>query len=395
VLKRLFGKGHSGDRLAAEGGNDYERSRDPFDVIKKLKKAIALGLDAYPLDRAQTFLGAACGDAGLADEAEAAYEAALRHNPANSTALSNLGMIHERRGQLTRARDHYERAIAANPNNGFAHNNLGVLLLKSGDNRAARPVLERAAELNPTLSVAFANLARCCANLGDFGPAQVAFRGASQRGYDGIEDLERELRDKQAAMPPIYFDEAAFLRLAERLLPPSPDVQKLLRRAIANPHGLHVELVAGGRDFYASEAVVAHALPWLLLCAEVTTRRLGVPGAERDIADWFELVTGAARRRGLAIPTDSALREAMQLRVEAGEHREDPSPLFDFFHALTADWKIVLLRLWETAEQAIVCPLARDDWEAIAYPYTEGPDGPGKIDLLAEPTPRVPAGGLN
>jgi hypothetical protein len=395
VFKRLFGKGHAGDRLAAEGGNDYERSRDPFEVIRKLKKAIALGLDVYPLDRAQTFLGAAYDDAGLAEEAEAAYRAALQHNPANSTALSNLGMIHERRGELARARDHYQRAIAANPDNGYAHNNLGVLLLKSGENRGARPVLERAAELNPTLSVAFANLARCCANLGDFGAAQVAFRAASQRGYDGIEGLERELRDKQAAMPPVYFDEAAFLRLAARLLPASPDVETLLRRAIADPHALHAELAAGGRDFYASEAVVAHTLPWLLLCAEVTSRGLGVPGAERDIADWFALVTAAARRRGLDIPTDSSLRDGMRRRADADEDREDPSPLFDFFHALTADWKVVLLRVWETAEQAIVCPLARDDWDAIAYPFTEGADGPGKIDLLAEPTARVPEGALN
>jgi hypothetical protein len=83
--------------------------------------------------------------------------------------------------------------------------------------------------------------------------------------------------------------------------------------------------------------------------------------------------------------------------ARAGEHyqRTIAANPDNGLRALTANWKVVRLRVWETAEQAIVCPLARDDWDAITCPFTEGADGPGKIDLLAEPTARAPAGGLN
>jgi hypothetical protein len=52
----------------------------------------------------------------------------------------------------------------------------------------------------------------------------------------------------------------------------------------------------------------------------------------------------------------------------------------------------VLLRMWEGPQQAIVCPLARSDWDQVAYPVFEGPEGPGMIDLIGHTQPEPVSG---
>ena len=384
--------------MAADAIAAYERSHDEFDVIRRLKEALALGLEEVPLDRAHTFLGAAYGDVGLHSEAEQAYETALRHNARNSTALSNLGMLLEARGELARCRELYERAIEVKPNNAFAHNNLGLLLLKQGLYREACRTLERATELDSTLGVAFANLARCCARMGDVAAAQIAFQRASQRGYAQLDSLQRELMDLKLALPPVYFEKDAFFRLAEQLLPPEPKLRAMLERAAREPQALYAELTAGGRALFLTDDLVSNALPWLLLCDELRLRGLAVRGASRSLESWIELVQAAARQRGLAFPSDSTHQLAADLRATCGPQTgeaDDNDALDAFFHLVTEDGTIVLLRLWEGQAQAILCPLARRAWDAAAYPLFEGPEGPGMVQLLGTAEPQRPAGDLN
>jgi hypothetical protein len=58
-----------------------------------------------------------------------------------------------------------------------------------------------------------------------------------------------------------------------------------------------------------------------------------------------------------------------------------------FFHFLTEDGSLVLLRLWEGQTQAMLCPLSRQAWDEAAYPLFEGPEGPGMVELLGTAPP--------
>jgi Tfp pilus assembly protein PilF len=385
--------------MAADAIADYERSRDEFDVIRRLTEALALGLKEVSPDRVYTFLGAAYGDVGLNAEAEQAYEAALAHNARNSTALSNLGMLLERRGELARARELYAQAIEVKPGNGYAHNNLGLLLLRQGLHREARRALERATEVDPTLAVAFANLARCCAAMGDFAAAQLAFQYASQRRYDQLDSLQRELTDQKLSLPPVYFDEEAFFRLADQLLPSRPEFRSMLERAVREPHTLYAELAAGGRTLFLTEYLVSKALPWLLMCEELQLQGLAVRGAGRSLESWIELVGVAAQKRGISWLWQDTQALAAELRSYARERggHDDNEALDAFFHLLTQDGTVVLLRMWEGQTQALLCPLTRQGWDAAAYPLFDGPEGPGMVQLLgtALPEPCLDASKLN
>ena len=55
TFKSLFNK--SGDQLAKEAISDYQKSKDEFAVIKKLQKALDLGIENYPLDQIYLYIG--------------------------------------------------------------------------------------------------------------------------------------------------------------------------------------------------------------------------------------------------------------------------------------------------------------------------------------------------
>lgn len=371
--------------MAARAVKDYERSCDEWGVVRQLKEALELGLEEFPKDRAYMFLGAAYEDLALYDEAERAYELASAINPKNSTVLSNLGLVMERKGDLERSRILYAQALEANPRSAYAHNNLGVLLHRQGLHREALPMLRRAAELDPRLATAYANLARCHAHLGDFAAAQTAFHRASQVGYDALDGLRRELVDLEASSPKVYFDTKAFFRLAACLLSWDETLARLFARAIDEPEALYEELIASGRRLFLTGDLVVRALPWMLLCDELHTRGLAVRGAERSFSAWLEAVLSAMQQRGLSTPglgeTEGRVRERL-------EGDDGLSALDVLFEVLTQDEEIVLLRFWETSEQANVVPLHRSDWFDVGYPRYAGEAGPGMVDFFGiEPRP--------
>lgn len=384
MLPRWFRK-NAGDRLAARAVKDYERSCDEWEVVRHLKEALELGLEEFPRDRAYMFLGAAYEDLSLHDEAERAYESALAINPHNATVLSNLGLVSERKGDLARARLLYAQALEANPRSAYAHNNLGVLLHREGLHREALPLLQRATELDPRLATAYANLARCHAHLGEFAAAQAAFRRASQVGYDALDGLRRELVGLEASLPNVYFDAKAFFRLAESLLPWDDGLDRLFQRAIDEPEALYDELIASGRRLFLTSDLVARALPWMLLCDELNARGLAVRGSERPFSEWVEAVLSAMQRRGLSTPAPEETHERVR-ELLVGD--DGLSALDTLFEVLTHDEEVVLLRLWENAEQTIVVPIHRADWFDAGYPGYEGPPGPGMVGFFGtEPRP--------
>ena len=75
---------------------------------------------------------------------------AIEVNPRNIGALMLAGVIHERRGDHPKAREHYEKVLALNPRFAPAANNLaGVLSKHGGDKDKALTLAQTAKELAP------------------------------------------------------------------------------------------------------------------------------------------------------------------------------------------------------------------------------------------------------
>lgn len=123
---------------------------------------------------------------------------------------------------------------------------------------------------------------------------------------------------------------------------------------------------------------IAHA-------AALGTRPIGARGACRLGRCRRDAVLSTMQRRGLSTPPREQVHEHIR---ELLEEDDDRSALDTLFEVLTLDEEIVLLRLWETAEQTIVVPLHRADWFDAGYPSYEGAAGPGMVGFFGtEPRP--------
>ncbi len=136
----------------------YDEDRNK-DAIKKLD-ALMKKCMSHKDKEVVCLITALCyDDIKMTDKAIEAYNNTLRHNPLNSSALSNLGLIYTNLNEFKIAIEYYEAAINADPSNPFAYNNLGSLYYRAGDYDRAEELLLRALELMPTMYQAANSLA--------------------------------------------------------------------------------------------------------------------------------------------------------------------------------------------------------------------------------------------
>lgn len=105
------------------------------------------------------------------DEAEAAYRKAIELDPTLANAITNLGNLLFRRGQLSEAEGLYVRALRIDPEQPEAFYNLGFMLYERGECEVAARNFERAVRIDPGFADAHFNLAMA---LNDLGRAQEA-----------------------------------------------------------------------------------------------------------------------------------------------------------------------------------------------------------------------------
>ena len=108
----------------------------------------ALRLDPS-LANALTNLGNLQFRRGDVASAEALYRKALLVDPQQPEALYNLGFLHSDRGELEVAVDYFERAIAIDPEFADAHFHRAMALEMQGRRREARRCWQRYLELEP------------------------------------------------------------------------------------------------------------------------------------------------------------------------------------------------------------------------------------------------------
>ncbi len=127
-------------------------------------------------NRAQTYLRTGQDALALAD-----YEAAIKIEPLNITALSNRGVLYEGLGRRSEAIEDFEKIIRLDPGHADSYNNLGGILLNAGRPTEAIGFLKKAAELSPSTMDPYLNLGHAYSALGDAATAASYYKMAKDR----------------------------------------------------------------------------------------------------------------------------------------------------------------------------------------------------------------------
>ena len=105
----------------------------------------------------------------------AMWKNALKLDPRDAKANSNLGEALWRNGSRDEGMEHFRKALEANPDFADAHNNLGVALLQQGKFDEAIPHFQKALEIAPEYAKAHGNLGICLMRQGKLDEAIVHF----------------------------------------------------------------------------------------------------------------------------------------------------------------------------------------------------------------------------
>jgi len=105
--------------------------------------------------------------AGVVDEAEAAYRQILKDFPKHSDALHLLGVLHYQTNRSEKAVKLIKRAIRLNPGQDIMYVNLGAALKKTNKPHQAIRAYEDAIRLNPDSADAYFNLGQAMRDTGE------------------------------------------------------------------------------------------------------------------------------------------------------------------------------------------------------------------------------------
>jgi tetratricopeptide (TPR) repeat protein len=132
---------HFVEACAAEDRGDSDTAEHLFRLAIELEPRMAAAL---------TNLGNLMYRQGELHEARRLYERALEHDPAQPEARYNLANLLEDLGETELAIAELRRVCAAAPEFADAHYNLGIMLAQVGGTTQARQCLERYLELDAT-----------------------------------------------------------------------------------------------------------------------------------------------------------------------------------------------------------------------------------------------------
>jgi Tfp pilus assembly protein PilF len=141
-------------------------------VLARRQLALALGI---PLVALLLLAGLTLARGAVWKDDRTLWEASLRTDPANPTALFNIGVYEHNEGKLDAAEKKYRRSLSLFEINPSVHHNLGTLLVGKKRFPEAIAHLRRATELAPERTDSYRNLAGALAETGDLRGAAVAF----------------------------------------------------------------------------------------------------------------------------------------------------------------------------------------------------------------------------
>jgi len=175
VRHRTIAIGFGGAMVVALAAASIARNTDWQDAAVLWADTASKNPSSY---RAQNNLGRALMQQDKHEQAEHAFNEALRLNPQYPEPHNNLGSLHARAGRFDQAYAHFAAAIELNPRYAQAFNNLGVALLNQGLAQEAALQLAEALRLAPRYAKAHANLSVALLRLGEMQTACRHYRMA-------------------------------------------------------------------------------------------------------------------------------------------------------------------------------------------------------------------------
>lgn len=182
-IQNIFPDDRKLEKRFYDAVDDYNND-NPAAGASKLEKLMGSCVSRNDRYAVTVFLALCLGDMQLHDKAAEQYRAALAIKP-NSSLYSNLALALERMGRDSEADAAYEQAVRLDPANANAWNNMAQKQMRSGSYEKALELAAKAAELNPKLTPAHNALAICSYMLGDMEAYEQHYRRAVSNGADG------------------------------------------------------------------------------------------------------------------------------------------------------------------------------------------------------------------
>ena len=172
--------------------------------------------------------------AGQLDKAEAIYVEALKSNPRDVRALSNLATLQAQQNRLDDAEKSVAQALAVDPKDAACLGLLGYLKLNQQKYDDALDALKRAAEITPQDPKIQTLLGLVLYQKDMPGPAETAFRRALQAD-PGFADAHANLARMYVTQQPPSLALARwhYQKAVAAGAPPNPDLEKKLEAADA------------------------------------------------------------------------------------------------------------------------------------------------------------------
>ena len=166
IIRDAFAKDKIGYRKLMKGISlcNADRYDQAIKHLGKLEQRCATLQDTSAV---LIFIAKSYKDKGDISKAIETYERLLKIDASNSTAWSNLGLIHYEAGRSIDAKYALNQAILYNPENAFAYCNLANVLYKNGEFEEAKNMGLKSFQLNNQLSAAASITALSYASLGD------------------------------------------------------------------------------------------------------------------------------------------------------------------------------------------------------------------------------------
>ncbi len=172
--------------IATPATEFYRRADVALEWMQRgeFEKSIAAWRDALKMEpkdvSALSNLGSALTYAGRLEEATEQYREALAADPENYKTQSNLGVALSRTGNLEEALAHLKRALELNPEDVASLTAMGGALMQAGKLDEAVSTLREAIEIEPAHTDAYNNLGGALSRKGEFPEAIALFeRGLS------------------------------------------------------------------------------------------------------------------------------------------------------------------------------------------------------------------------
>jgi tetratricopeptide (TPR) repeat protein len=197
-------------KLQPENVNFLANSIEVLRKADNPKQAIAMGKRAIRIDPnnpgAHSNLGLAYYDCGDLIEAEASQRRAITLNPDFVPALNNLGSIARDNGDKSLAIEYYKKALRANPSYGEAANNLTAALIEDERYSEAEALTQDRVKVNPRDHDLQRNIGRLHLVNSDLDRAEAAFRNAisvnenKAESYTGLSQVLYEKNHTKLAL---------------------------------------------------------------------------------------------------------------------------------------------------------------------------------------------------